>query len=256
MTKVTLMQTLKFTVLFWNDWTGGQSSTVGKQHSQLHGISKGGVQCRLPCDFLIKSGSQIYCINVGIRLLMYFRKLCCVPDFHDICSRKCNFGVGKYVIGVRLANCPHVAKREDSSDSWFISEVQKQFWPGMSAQIEETVAACRVCTKHYWANPKEPLMPVENPDRPWAKIRADHFELNNHHCLIMVDCFSKWPEISKPDSVTAKNIITCVKSVKISRYRIPDEVITDSGPQFACTEFAQFIKDYDIVHTAFSPYHP
>ena len=35
-------------------------------------------------------------MNVGIRLLMYSWKLCCVPDFGDFCSWKCNFGVGMY----------------------------------------------------------------------------------------------------------------------------------------------------------------
>ena len=59
---------------------------VGKQHSQLHGISKGGAQSRLPCDFPVKSGSCIYFINVGIHLLMCCRKLCCVRDFGDFCS--------------------------------------------------------------------------------------------------------------------------------------------------------------------------
>ena len=59
---------------------------IGKQCSQLRGIGKGGAQCRLPCDFPVKSGSQIYFINVGICLLMCSGKLCCVPDFGDICS--------------------------------------------------------------------------------------------------------------------------------------------------------------------------
>ena len=97
--KVTLAWTLKFAVVLWNDWTGRQFSVIGKQHSQLHRISKGGAQCRLPCDFPLKSGSWIYCINVGIRLLMCSRKLYCVPYFGDFCSWKHNFGVGKYAVG-------------------------------------------------------------------------------------------------------------------------------------------------------------
>ena len=43
--KVTLAWTLKFAVVLWNDWTGGQSSVIGKEHSQLCGIGKGGAQC-------------------------------------------------------------------------------------------------------------------------------------------------------------------------------------------------------------------
>ena len=64
--------------------------------SQLREIGKGGVQCRLPCDFHVKSGSRIYFMNVGICLLMCSWKLCCVPEFGDFCSGKCNFGVGMY----------------------------------------------------------------------------------------------------------------------------------------------------------------
>ena len=54
------------------------------------------VDCPVPCDFPVKSGSRIYLINVGIRLLMCSGKLCCVLDFGDFCSQKCSFGVGKY----------------------------------------------------------------------------------------------------------------------------------------------------------------
>ena len=43
---------------------------------------------------------------------------------------------------------------------------------------------------------------------------------------------------------------------QISRYGIPDELISDNGPQFACEEFAQFMKDYNIKHTTSSLYHP
>ena len=52
----------------------------------------------LPCDFPVKSGSWIYFINVGIHLLVCSRKLCCVLDFGDFCSWRCNFWVGMYDI--------------------------------------------------------------------------------------------------------------------------------------------------------------
>ena len=84
--------------------------------------------------------------------------------------------------------------------------------------------------------------------------RSRSFEFNNQHYLLIVDYFSKWPEISKLDNLSAKNVISYMKS-QISRYGIPDELISDNGPQFACEEFAQFMKDYDIKHTTSSPYH-
>ena len=102
--KATLVWTLKFAVVLWNNWTGGQSSVISKQRSQLHGIGKGGAQCRLPCDFLVISGSWIYFINVGMSLRMCSWKLCFVPDFGDFCSWKHNFGEGKYVNAQSIAN--------------------------------------------------------------------------------------------------------------------------------------------------------
>ena len=131
---------------------------------------------------------------------------------------------------------------------------QVLFWPGMSARIKETVAACALCAEHSRANAKEPLILMEIPERPWTKVGADLFEFNNQHYLFIVDYFSKWPEISKLDNLSAKNVISYMKS-QISRYGIPDELISDNGPQFACEEFAQFMKDYDIKHTTSSPYH-
>ena len=92
-------------------------------------------------------------------------------------------------------------------------------------------------------------------DSRTTKVGADLFEFNNQHYLLIVDYFSKWPKISKLDNLSAKNVISYMKS-QISRYGIPDELISDNGPQFACEEFAQFMKDYDIKHTTSSPYHP
>ena len=75
---------------------------TSKQHSQLHGISKGGAQFSLSGDFPVKSGSRIYFINVRIHLLLFSSKLCSVPDFGDFCSWKHNFGVGMYVMRTKF----------------------------------------------------------------------------------------------------------------------------------------------------------
>ena len=41
-------------------------------------------------------------------------------------------------------------------------------------------------------------------------------KLNNNHYLVMVNYFSKWPEISQLDNLTAKNVISYMTS-QISR---------------------------------------
>ena len=93
--QVTLAWTLKFAVLLWNDWTGGQLSVIGSVLSCVESVRE--VHSVLPFDFPVKSGSWIYFINVGIHLLMCSGKLFCVLDFGDFCSWEHNFGVGMYV---------------------------------------------------------------------------------------------------------------------------------------------------------------
>ena len=81
---------MKFPLLLWNGWTGGQWAWLAR--TAFSAVQNW--QGRLPCDFPGKSGSQIYFINLGIRLLICSWKLYCVLDFGDFCSWKCNFGVG------------------------------------------------------------------------------------------------------------------------------------------------------------------
>ena len=129
------------------------------------------------------------------------------------------------------------------------------FWPGMSAQIEEQVARCSICSQYQRANAKEPMIIQETPDRPWAKVVADLFEYKNVTYLLTVDYYSKWIEVDKLDNLSSKNAISYIKS-QFARHGIPDELKSDNGPQFRSSEFTEFSSKYGFVHTTSSPYYP
>jgi hypothetical protein len=93
------------------------------------------------------------------------------------------------------------------------------------------------------------------PDRPWAKIGVDLFEHNKTHYLLSVDYHSKWIEIAKLDNQSSKNTITYLQS-QFSRYCIPDQLVSDNGPQFISAEFAEFSKKYGFTHITSSPHYP
>ncbi|XP_033749269.1 uncharacterized protein K02A2.6-like [Pecten maximus] len=126
------------------------------------------------------------------------------------------------------------------------------YWPGMSSEIEDTVSKCSTCATNSRKNPKEPLLMTENPNRPWSVISADIFEFQGHNYLVTIDHYSKWPELSKLDDMSSKNTMLYLKS-QMSRYGIPDKLITDNGPQFANEEFKKFSKTYGYEHTTSSP---
>ena len=132
---------------------------------------------------------------------------------------------------------------------------QSLYWPGMSTMIENSVSSCRKCAEHSKANAKEPMIPMEIPDRQWSKIGTDLFEYKGTHYLLTVDYYSKWPEFSKLDNLSAKHTISHLKSL-FSRYGYVDEVVTDNGPQFSCAEFQKLSKEYEFKHTTVSPKHP
>ena len=42
----------------------------------------------------------------------------------------------------------------------------------------------------------------------------------------------------------------------LARHGIPEQVFSDNGPQFSCTEFAQFANTWGFVHSTSSPRYP
>ena len=95
----------------------------------------------------------------------------------------------------------------------------------------------------------------ETSNRPWAKIGSDLFQFNGAHYLLSVDYYSRWIEIAKLDNLTSNNVICHLKS-HFARYGIPDEQISDNGPQYASSVFRAFSNNYGFVHTTTSPHYP
>lgn len=64
--------------------------------------------------------------------------------------------------------------------------------------------------------------------RKCLKLGADIFELNSNS-LIVVDYYSKYPELCLLKDKTAGSVITSMKSM-FARHGIPDEVVADNMP--------------------------
>ncbi|UYV74340.1 K02A2.6-like [Cordylochernes scorpioides] len=124
------------------------------------------------------------------------------------------------------------------------------WWLGISQEIERMVSSCTKCLKER--KPKhEPLMPSEFPIRPWQKVGMDLFYLNGRWYLIVCDYYSRYPEISLLQNLTAQEVISRFKSI-FSRHGTPETVRSDNGPQFQKvlgSEFSKFSKECNRIIT-------
>ena len=73
--------------------------------------------------------------------------------------------------------------------------------------------------------------------------------------LIVVDAHSKWPEVISMSSTTAVRTIEALKQL-FGSYGIPEQLVSDNGPQFVSDEFAMFLKQNGVKHIRCAPYHP
>ena len=73
--------------------------------------------------------------------------------------------------------------------------------------------------------------------------------------LVIVDAFSKWPEVFQMNSCTATATINKLKEL-FSIFGLPELLVSDNGTQFKAAAFETFCKQGGIKHVRTPPYHP
>lgn len=131
---------------------------------------------------------------------------------------------------------------------------QSVWWPGLSQQINELVLNCRTCCQ-VRENHTEPLMPSQYPGRPWQKLGADLFMLRGKTYLLVVDYASRFVEIAPLTPSRSEDAIHHLKGI-FARHGIPEQLVTDNGPQFSGAAFETFAKVYGFCHITSSPKYP
>ena len=129
------------------------------------------------------------------------------------------------------------------------------WWPRLDAAIVDRVQQCHVCVALDKVPSRAPLYPWKWPAKPWERIHIDFFEKGKLNFLIVVDAYSKWLEVTPMGSMTSLKTIEVLRSLFV-RYGIPEEVVSDNGPQLASEEFSQFLKQNGVNFTRVPPYHP
>lgn len=74
--------------------------------------------------------------------------------------------------------------------------------------------------------------------------------------LVIVDAYSKWPEVVNFRQNTKAAKLVEVFQALFTRHGLPDHVVTDNGRQFSSAEFSEFLRHNGVKHMFTAPYHP
>lgn len=130
------------------------------------------------------------------------------------------------------------------------------WWPGIDHHIEQLVKDCSDCQKVRSQPSSTTLHPWSWPDKPWKRIHIDYAgPFQGCMFLVVIDSHSKWLEVIPMQHSTTYKTIEALRNL-FSSYGLPQQIVSDNGPQFTSFEFAEFMKENGIKHIRCSPYHP
>ena len=116
------------------------------------------------------------------------------------------------------------------------------WWEGVDKDIESVVKSCQACQSVKNAPPNTPLHPWLWPTKPWQRLHIDFAGLfQGRTYLLITDAHSKWPEIIEMTTTTASKTVEELHKL-FSSIGLPEQIVTDNGPQFISEEFGVFTK--------------
>ncbi|XP_075168511.1 uncharacterized protein LOC142240690 [Haematobia irritans] len=140
---------------------------------------------------------------------------------------------------------------------------QRFYWVGCQKSIAEWVANCEKCIKAKGPRRKSRgLMQEYRPGAPFERIAMDVArpfpvsDSGNRYVLVVMDYFSKWPEVYAIPNQEAKTIVDVVDKNWICRYGVPTEIHSDQGRNFESAIFKEMCDSLGIKKTRTTPLHP
>lgn len=129
------------------------------------------------------------------------------------------------------------------------------YWKGMDNDVTTMVGRCKGCILAS-KSPNILHNPWPKTDKPWSRIHIDFAgPINKWHYLVIVDSYSKWPEVFQMKKPTSQKVIYKLHEL-FARFGVPDTIVSDNGTQFTSKDFADFCQNFQVEHVRIPPYHP
>ena len=131
------------------------------------------------------------------------------------------------------------------------------WFPGMDEQVRTELEHCLACQATAQPNHPEPIKTAPMPNRPWDKVKIDFYGPlpTGQYILVVIDCYSRFPEIEILATTSAQKVIPKLDSI-FARHGIPSHLTSDNGPPFQSHEFGRYMTAMGITHTTSTPLWP
>ena len=129
------------------------------------------------------------------------------------------------------------------------------WWPGIDRQIEGKVKGCHSCIRPANSPPTAPIHHWTWPTKPRQRDHIDFAEFQGENYFVLSDAHSKLAEVFRLRITSAEKTIDLLGQL-FACYGLPEEMVSDNGPQFTSTPCADFMRLNRIRHSRSVPYHP
>jgi hypothetical protein len=92
---------------------------------------------------------------------------------------------------------------------------EKVWWPRMDIDLEEMIKTCHACQIMANQTRAPPVNTTKLPNRPWKKLGIDLTGpfTNNEYLLVVIDYYSRFPEVEIVRSITSATIINKLRKI-------------------------------------------
>lgn len=140
--------------------------------------------------------------------------------------------------------------------------VSKVFrWPGMDNDIAKFVKGCLACQRTRPGIEKlQGMIKHHDTKGAFEKVYVDIWSTSHsgtkYQCLTAIDSLTRWAEVIEIQTETAKDVSAALFNIWISRFGVPNEIITDRGPAFTSELFNSLCHIMGCHHIRTTPRHP
>ena len=127
--------------------------------------------------------------------------------------------------------------------------------PGMRHELQECYINCEQCSRYSARNSKETLITRPVPEYPFQRIGLDTMTLDGRKYLVCVDYFSNYTLVDRLQGTSSCCTIKLIKK-HFMRYGIPEEVVSDGGPEFDNKMMRELTHKYGFRWNPCSPEMP